>query len=250
VCPEDKSGRQSLILLIGATDSSGGAGLFQDQRTAEALGCPVRFAVSGITVQGRGGVSRIFPSPTEVLRDQILTVFQENRLEGVRIGALCAREQISLLGELLLNHELVKLIVGDPVFSPTQGVSFLNSEGIKDYRGFLSQLDFITPNREELALLGGRKIDTLKEAESLAHELAVDHDLTIALTGGHFDGDEMREFLVSPNRTVEFVKKRLALRRTHGTGCCFATALTVFLRRNSPEIAFQRATKYVSDFMK
>jgi len=239
-----------LILTIGAIDSSGGAGLDQDRRTAERLGSAVRAAVTGVTAQGKEGVLAIHPVPSDLFRIQLETHWEEDSPDAVKIGALCETGQIALLADLLSLWKKRKprlRIVTDPVFAPTRGLPFLPGSALSDYTSLLDCSDVITPNRGELELLSGFPVATPAQGIRAARELAERHRLSVALTGGHFPGVFIEEYLVGDEVVSRFRKPRTRLRESHGTGCCFATALAVYLARGKElPRAFRRATGTVS----
>ena len=242
-----------MILAIGGLDSSGGAGLDQDRRTAEQLGCPLRSAVTAVTVQGEKGVEAVEPVSPGLLRHQIETHMAEDRPLAVKIGALFSSGQIHLIKDILSDWKKIRpdlVILADPVFAPTRGHPFLENRGVADYKIFLSVVDVLTPNREELEILTSRPVSTPQEGERAAMALAREYDLTVILTGGHFPGSRLEEKVVTKEKCRTYQKKRLALIRTHGTGCCLATALTVYLTQGySVQKGFVRATKAVSRLM-
>jgi hydroxymethylpyrimidine kinase/phosphomethylpyrimidine kinase len=242
-----------LILCIGGSDSSGGAGLEQDRRTAERLGCPVCSAVTAITVQGRKGVYDVEPVRPDILRRQIEVCLTEENPLAVKIGALVTASQISLILSILIPWKKAHpelFIVVDPVFAPTKGAPFLRKEDIRLYPGLLFLADVVTPNRGELENLSGLTIDSPEKGEKAARKLANIYNLTVILTGGHFAGSRLEERVVTPNKIHRYRKRRCKLVRNHGTGCCLATALTVNLAKAYPlEEAFTRATRTVSRMM-
>ena len=239
-----------MILAIGAFDSSGGAGLDQDRRTAEKLGCPVRAAVTGITVQGKKGVTAIQQVPAVILQKQLKTHLEEDSPQAIKIGALCDISQISLLYEVLLSWKKENPrvpVIADPVFRPTKGIPFLGNKGIDSYPRLFPIMDVITPNRMELATLTGCSVTSLEDAEKAAFVLSRRHNISVIITGGHFSGEVIEEVVVSPDGTWTFSKERRAFPESHGTGCCLSSALTVYMAKGLPvSEAFPLATGIVT----
>ncbi|MDC7126852.1 MAG: hydroxymethylpyrimidine/phosphomethylpyrimidine kinase [Spirochaetales bacterium] len=242
-----------MILAIGATDSSGGAGLAQDRRTAERLDCTLRSAVTGITVQGTTGVSAISPAPPDILQKQIETHLTEDHPSAIKIGALCEISQIGLVRDIICNWKAQNPgteVIADPVFRPTMGIPFLDGRAVEAYTGILSAADIITPNRLELERLSGQAVSNMDEAEYAAKGLAKDYNLSVIITGGHFCGERLEEMVVSPQTVQRFEKDRIHLTKTHGTGCCLSTALAVYIAKGKTlNEAFTLATNFVSRMM-
>lgn len=242
-----------MILAIGAIDSSGGAGLDQDRRTAERLNCPVRSAVTGLTVQGKKGVTAIHPSPKKILLEQLNTHLTEDAPDTIKIGALCEISQISLIRETLLswkkNNKQV-VIVADPVFKPTKGLAFLNDKAVKEYHSLFSIIDIITPNSKELSILSDCLITNIVEAELAGKRLSNAHNISVVVTGGHFVGPKLEERVIINETIWKYSKDRIALKQTHGTGCCLSTALAVYISRGFPiKKAFPLATNFVTKML-
>ena len=56
---------KSKILIIAGSDSSGGAGIQADIKTASSLGVYAMTAVTAITIQNTKGVSSVVPIPAK-----------------------------------------------------------------------------------------------------------------------------------------------------------------------------------------
>ena len=243
-----------MILTIGAVDSSGGAGLDQDRRTAEKLNCPVRSAVTGITVQGKKGVTAIHPVPANILRKQIETHLEEDNPKAIKIGALCEISQIDLIKYILQHWKRANpqtVIVADPVFKPTRGLAFLKGKAVDKYLNLISITDVITPNRLELETLSHDVVSNLIEAESAGVKLAHLLDISVVVTGGHFQGTKLEEAVITRDSIWRYTKDWVKLNQSHGSGCCLSTALTVYLAEGlHVNDAFHYATDFASKYLR
>ena len=56
------------LLVIAGSDSSGGAGIQADLKTAQAFGVYAQTAVTAVTVQNTHGVSAVHPVPAAIVR--------------------------------------------------------------------------------------------------------------------------------------------------------------------------------------
>ncbi|MCK4806411.1 MAG: bifunctional hydroxymethylpyrimidine kinase/phosphomethylpyrimidine kinase, partial [Candidatus Aegiribacteria sp.] len=75
-----------VLLFVGGTDPSGGAGLSADLKTASALGfhgCPT---VTAVTVQNSGNVLSWEAVSSEILIEQLRAVCDDGPLAGIKSG--------------------------------------------------------------------------------------------------------------------------------------------------------------------
>ncbi len=238
------------FLTIAASDNSGGAGIQQDLKVAEDMGYWGLSAITGITVQDFDKVSRIYPVSSEVLTEQIEKCIKSFDASAVKIGAVCSDENIIAISGLIKKYKL-KNIVLDTVFSPTRGSAFIGKKSIELFRNkLLPVVRIITPNKNELSLLSGKKMNTLKDCIVAAKELSLRYNCDIYITGGHFDGKIITEALVQKNKVTLFAKERLNLKYSHGTGCAFSSALSCLINDNPVKDSCEKASEYVSKLYK
>jgi len=146
---------------------------------------------------------------------------------AVKVGALCAEEHIDVLADALAGVSAP--VVLDPVFAPTAGAAFITD--VARWRERLLPLaTVITPNRHELARLAGMPVDTPQQAIAAAQALGG----AVFITGGHFPGEAITEWLVMPAAAHTFRKPRLDLIDGPGTGCALSTALACRLALGAP----------------
>ena len=113
----------------------------------------------------------------------------------------------------------------------------------------LPQVDWITPNIDELARLSGVEIasrdDMPRACRALQTRTAKSpdgHRLGILATGGHLEPPD--DFLLLPTGEGLWLPgERVDTRSTHGTGCAFATALACRLALGDRLLEAVRAAK-------
>ena len=76
------------ILVIAGSDSSAGAGIQADLKTAPAFGVYAQTAVTAVTVQDGDGVHMIYPMPPELVRAQIEAALGDIGADAIKIGML------------------------------------------------------------------------------------------------------------------------------------------------------------------
>ncbi|MFW5851022.1 MAG: bifunctional hydroxymethylpyrimidine kinase/phosphomethylpyrimidine kinase, partial [Bacteroidota bacterium] len=108
------------FLTIAASDNSGGAGIQQDIKVAHDLDYWALSAVTGITVQNFKNVSEIEAVEPWLLKSQIEQCFRSFEVKTVKIGAVCSRENLKVIGGCLKQFS-PKHVVIDPVLFSTGG---------------------------------------------------------------------------------------------------------------------------------
>ena len=76
-------------LSIAGVDPSGGAGVLADVKTMSALGTYATAVIAALTAQNTQAVTGIQTVPPDFIALQIDTLFDDVRIDGVKIGMLC-----------------------------------------------------------------------------------------------------------------------------------------------------------------
>lgn len=214
-------------LTIAGTDPSGGAGIQADLKAFSALGAYGMSVVTGLVAQNTQGVRAVQPVPPAFVRAQLDAVFDDVRVDTVKIGMLANAEVIAVVADVL-SERRPRYIVLDPVMVAKSGDRLLEPDAVAALRErLLPIVDLITPNLPEAA-------DLLHQPEARDHEdmrrqvtqLAA---LTngVLLKGGHLGGADSVDLLVAPGQTapVALSAPRIATKNTHGTGCTLSAAI-------------------------
>ncbi|MDG2285902.1 MAG: hydroxymethylpyrimidine/phosphomethylpyrimidine kinase, partial [Alphaproteobacteria bacterium] len=118
----------------------------------------------------------------------------------------------------------VSLVV-DPVMVAKGGHKLLDPAALGALRDeLLPRARLVTPNIPEAELLTGMGIHDVDGMRRAADHLLTLGPDAVLLKGGHMDGDELTDLLVTPEGCQAFTGPRLATRHTHGTGCSMASA--------------------------
>lgn len=235
------------ILTIAASDNSGGAGIQQDIKAGNDLGCWVLSAITGITVQDFNEVFEIVAVKPSLLKSQIERSCLSFPVNSVKIGAICSVENIKIIIECLKRFG-IKHVVLDTVLTSTKGTPFLlDKESLEIMKKDLFPLtELITPNKNEFEILTGSNINTLDQGVDIAKNKCIEWNTSILLKGGHFEGKSINEALITKNEIYYFERKRNTFEYQHGTGCTLSTALACFLSRNLFIIdAYNKSSEYL-----
>lgn len=220
------------ILIIAGSDSGGGAGIQADIKTVTMLGGHAMTAITAVTAQNTLGVDAIHPIPTGMVVAQIDAVVRDIGVDAVKIGMIGSAETADAVATYLTR--LTVPIVFDPVMVATSGSTLADTQTIDAFERLMAIASLVTPNLPELEALGGV-------------EAILQHGCHVLVKGGHDEGDEIVDRLMSPRgETREWCGKRIDTEETHGTGCTLASAIACGLgQRMSIDDAIGRAISFV-----
>jgi hydroxymethylpyrimidine/phosphomethylpyrimidine kinase len=237
------------FLTIAASDNSGGAGIQQDLKIASLFGFWGLSAITGLTVQDFSGVDSVSPVRAEVLREQIEKCFGNFDVTTVKIGAICSAGNMEMISDCLEKYS-PKNVVLDTVFASSSGKIFLNRDDIDIlWERILPLVTIVKPNRFELELISGRKLEDINMAKEIANDLSCQYNCAFYISGGHFSGDQINEILIEKDTVYQVNKNRKKWSYTHGTGCTLTSAIACYLGQgNSLAISCKLATEFVTEF--
>ena len=237
------------VLTIAGLDPSGGAGILADVKAMSACGTYGMAVVAALTAQNTCGVSGWQPVAPDFVRAQIDAIFEDIRVDAVKIGMLGTPEVIDAVAEALERHR-PPFVVLDPVMVAKGGDRLLAKEAESALcERLLPLTTVITPNLPEAAVLAGEaEIRERGEMPALARKLLerLAPDAWVYLKGGHLTESESPDLLLSRETSLTFEAPRIATKNTHGTGCTLSAAIAAQLGRGEsvPE-AVRKGKAYV-----
>ena len=218
------------VLTIAGSDPSGGAGIQADLKTFAAQRAYGMAAITALTAQNTRGVSAVHLAPPPFVRQQIAAVFDDIRVDAVKIGMIATAEIACAVADSLATHPRAPTVL-DPVMIAKGGAPLLQDDAIEAVRTRLVPLaTIITPNLPEAARLLGMTVaatrdDMVEQAQAL---LALGAQ-AVLLKGGHLDTDDSPDCLVFDGGVHWFESPRVHTTHTHGTGCTLSAALAAQL---------------------
>ena len=238
------------VLTIAGVDPSGGAGVLADVKVMSALGTYACAVIAALTAQNTRTVSGILPVPAQFVAQQLETLFEDVRIDAVKIGMLGATDIMQTVAESLCRHR-PRWVVLDTVMVAKSGDRLMPDESVDFFREHLLPLaDLITPNLPEAAVLLGKKDIAAAEMKQAAAELFAlcEGRSAVYLKGGHLDGKNACDVLYDGKTFVEFDSPRVQTKNTHGTGCSLSSALAACLAKtDNLELAAKMAKEYISE---
>lgn len=217
------------ILSIAGSDNSAGAGIQSDIKTAQSLGCYCFTAITCVTSQNSEKVYRIENVSNDTILSQVKSILNNYKIDAIKIGLLPNLSVIDPLNKLLSKKKLP--LVVDPIFKSTTGQKFMEQKNyILIYNKLASLASIFTPNHYEAKLLLNDEANKLKN-KPLLKKIHKIYKIPIVLTGVSNEKISQIDYLIEEGRISELDVRKLESKSTHGTGCCFSTALAINLAR-------------------
>jgi len=212
------------VLMIGGTDSSGGAGLTRDTAVVARFGCHPKPVVTCVTAQTDSAVQETFAIPASVVAAQIDAAFADTAPCAVKIGMIGSTELAQVIATRLAPHDVP--IILDPVLRASSG-GVLGSEA--SFRPLAGLVALITPNLIEAAQLTDRSVaENDDEIAAQARTLQEHGAQAVLIKGGHASGATCTDHLFGPDGHRRLGAPRVA-RGRRGTGCALASAIAAHL---------------------
>ncbi len=219
---------KSKILIIAGSDSSGGAGIQADIKTATCLGVYAMTAVTAVTVQNTKGVKSVVSIPPNEIYNQIIYTTKDIKPNAVKIGMLHSTDVINKVLKSF-NEMKVKKIILDPVMIAKGGSKLITDKAIELLKKkLLQKVSLVTPNLPEAEILTGIRISTEEDMIFAANKLMKFGVPNVLIKGGHFKSKKVHDIFVNKKEIKIFTNNRFNTKNTHGTGCTLSTAITSF----------------------
>jgi hydroxymethylpyrimidine/phosphomethylpyrimidine kinase len=240
------------VLVIAATDSSGGAGLTRDVRVLTDFSVDALCAVTAVTAQSHSQVTAVHHVPPAVIRAQIAAAFAARQMGAIKLGMLGTPAAVEAVVESLPPRQAVPIVL-DPVLVASSGGILLDAQGRAVMLAKLfSRVTLVTPNIPEAAALLNEEPATdeptlIRQAQRL---LALGPQ-AILLKGGHGSGGNAIDLLVCGIDVVHRIASVRVGASSRGTGCALASAIAAGLASGASLLeACQQAKRYVLDMLK
>ena len=243
----------AIAVTIAGSDSGGGAGIQADLKTFSALGVYGASVVTALTAQNTRGVTAIHDAPGEIVTAQIEAVFSDLAVDAVKIGMLSQTATIEAVADGLARYKVPRVVL-DPVMVAESGDPLIADEAVSLLRERLfARVALLTPNLHEAARLLGEPVAADTGAmEGQARALLDVGCNAVLVKGGHFEGEEARDVLVSRSSdgdpaTTWLAAPRVRTANTHGTGCTLSSAIAAYLALgHGLEEAVRRSKEWLS----
>ncbi|MEO0959147.1 MAG: bifunctional hydroxymethylpyrimidine kinase/phosphomethylpyrimidine kinase [Pseudomonadota bacterium] len=240
------------ILSIAGSDPSGGAGIQADLKAFAANGAHGMAALTALTAQNTREVRGVHLVPPDFVRQQIATVFDDVRVDAVKLGMLANAEIAGAVADALEAEAArgrTPPMVLDPVMVASSGARLLDEAAAEVIvKRLMPHAAVVTPNLAELSVLTGlAKATTRDEMEAGAAALRDAGAPAVFAKGGHLTASESPDLLLTESCLLWYEGGRVVTRNTHGTGCSLAASLAAYLGHGrSLKAAAEAAKLYIA----
>ena len=220
------------VLSIAGSDCSAGAGIQADLKTFVANEVYGMTVITSLTAQNPEKVKMIEDVSIEMLKNQIEVIFDEIKIDSIKIGMLNSKENGEVIYSNLLKYK-VQNIVLDPVMIATSGNSLIKDE-TKDFlvNKLFKIVDIITPNLDETKeivkiILKNENIENIDNIEKMKTYGKIIVDFTkkwVLIKGGHLSNSAV-DILINKDEIYILEGEKISSNNTHGTGCSLSSAI-------------------------
>ncbi|MEE8295634.1 MAG: bifunctional hydroxymethylpyrimidine kinase/phosphomethylpyrimidine kinase [Sphingomonadales bacterium] len=215
------------VLVIAGSDSSGGAGIQADIKTITALGGYATTAITALTVQNTLGVQDVLPLAGVFVEAQMTAVLGDIGTDAIKTGMLGTKGVVLAVAANIPDG--IPIVI-DPVMVATSGDVLLDKAAISALKEkLIPKATILTPNIPEAEILAGQKIHSENEMKAAGKILLGMGAKAVLIKGGHGEGDEIVDLLITNNEVTRFPHERIKSRGTHGTGCTLSSAIALGL---------------------
>ena len=232
-----------IVMSIAGVDPSGGAGVFADLKTFQAIGVYGTGIVTALTAQNPYKFFSTLPVNETYIEEQIDAVMDSYEVEFIKTGMLYSPEIIKLVSRKVKEYDLKAVV--DPVMVATSGGDLTKEDIAKALNKYLlPQAILTTPNITEAEKLTGTKIDSRTNAEKASRIMKCNN----IITGGHLDGLNT----LNIDGEVSFKKQELIeTDNLHGTGCNLSAAIAAYIAKgNDLKDSILKSLDYVYEGIK
>lgn len=219
---------KDVVLAIGGSDPSGGAGIQGDLKALHQHGVYGAAAVTLLTVQSTRGVARVEVLEAELVVAQIEAVLGDLDVRVIKTGALGSEAIVRGVASRIAS----RVLVCDPVMLATSGAA-LTGEAARAalIAELVPRATLVTPNAIEAAALTGLPVTDVASARTAALALVRAGAGAALVKGGHLAGDDATDVLCVHGACFELSEPRVTTRAGHGTGCALASSIAARLAR-------------------
>lgn len=245
-------GERPAVLVIAGSDSSGGAGIVRDLRVLSDMQVEALCAITAVTAQTHAEVVGVHQVPPDVVRTQIRTALESRGIGAIKIGMLGTAATVRAVADALPHNGTIPIVL-DPVLVSSSGGVLLDEEGRVEMLARLFPLAAVlTPNMPEAASLCGTSPAASPEAlVAQARTLLSTGAGAVLLKGGHGEGPEAVDLLLSPAGGPIWLSSPRIESQCRGTGCALASALAAGLASGSSvETACRAGKDYVLSMLR
>lgn len=234
-----------IVMSIAGVDPSGGAGIFADIKTFQALGVYGTGIVTALTAQNPQKMYSLKAIETSYVEEQINAVLDTYNVEYIKTGMLYSTDIIKSVSKKIREYNLKAVV--DPVMVSTSGGELAKNDLSQNLLKYLLPKAILTtPNVSEAEKLTNIKITNEEEAKKACEKLG--KTCNNIITGGHLNG--INTTYIDGAISI-FKQKLLKTDNLHGSGCNFSAAIVSYLsQKNDLKTSILKASDYTYESIK
>lgn len=234
-----------IVMSIAGVDPSGGAGIFADIKTFQALGVYGTGIVTALTAQNPQKMYSLKAIETSYVEEQIDAILDTYNVEYIKTGMLYSTDIIKSVSKKIREYNLKAVV--DPVMVATSGGELAKNDLSQNLLKYLLPKAILTtPNVFEAEKLTNIKITNEEEAKKACEKLG--KTCNNIITGGHLNG--INTINIDGSTSI-FKQKLLKTDNLHGSGCNFSAAIVSYLsQKNDLKTSILKASDYTYESIK
>lgn len=234
-----------IVMSIAGVDPSGGAGIFADIKTFQALDVYGTGIVTALTAQNPQKMYSLKAIETSYVEEQIDAILDTYNVEYIKTGMLYSTDIIKSVSKKIREYNLKAVV--DPVMVSTSGGELAKNDLSQNLLKYLLPKAILTtPNVSEAEKLTNIKITNEEEAKKACEKLG--KTCNNIITGGHLNGINTINI---DGTTSIFKQKLLKTDNLHGSGCNFSAAIVSYLsQKNDLKTSILKASDYTYESIK
>lgn len=234
-----------VIWSVAGSDSSGGAGIQADIKTAHDFAVHAATVITAVTAQNSLGVNHLEVVSEQSFAQQLACLRKDIPPAVIKIGLLASVTQVNALASLILGFTATgsatqppPFVVLDPVQVASTGDVMAGEDVTAAIKNTLLPLvDLLTPNLVELACLSSSACGELTNCDDVyAQKAAVEYLLSkgckgVLVKGGHGNGQYAIDRYYGVGHAFSMSSIRRNSMHTHGTGCTLSSAVSAAIAK-------------------
>ena len=236
------------LLSIGGSDPSSGAGIQSDVKTFESLNAYGLTVITAITSQSTSKFGLIQPISKKILKNQIELLFNDFKIDGIKIGMVYNSEIIKTIYNSIKRLSIP--IIVDPVIKSTTGGMLIQKSALKDFKKYLMPLaTVITPNQFEAEFLSNNKINSNQSLKRVGKIIQNLGSKNVVITGLELKKNMMSDFVLTEEENI-IENKKIKI-ENHGSGCNYSASMIFSLAQGKSVLESAKfAQKFTFDSIK
>lgn len=225
-----------IVMTIGGSDCSAGAGIQADIKTFSAFGVHGTSVLTAITAQNSDGVQAIQEVPVGIVEQQLQSIMSDIAVDYAKTGMLYSAEIIAVAASQLKRYGVPFVL--DPVMSAGAGGILLEDNALNTLIELLIPIcAVVTPNVPEASRISGLEIRDIEDAKLAALKINDMGASAVLIKGGHLEHEIAAGKATDLIYDGEFEHISTSMIKqgkiVHGAGCTFSAALAAELAKGT-----------------